>query len=274
MWPHWSLDEPELRLGTCSWSLKEWEGPFYTPGLSPQAYIAEYSRRMPTVEIDSSFYGTPRDATLELWRQCTPDGFLFAAKAPQLITHQKCMVDCGKDVEAFLRAMSILGDRLGPILFQFQYYSRKKDITQSEFMARLDPFIEELPKDGFSYVFEIRNKSWISEELLALLRSHDIPLALNDHPYMYGPDELMEVEGILSGPYAYIRWLGDRYAIEKVTQVFNQTVIDRGPDLARWVPVIKHILDSRKPVFGYFNNHYSGYAAADVQHLLGLLRKS
>lgn len=273
MWPHWSPDEPELRLGTCSWSLKEWEGPFYTPGIGPQAYIVEYSRRMPTVEVDSSFYGTPRDATLEVWRRATPDGFLFAAKAPQLITHQKCLVECEKDVEAFLRAMSILGDRLGPILFQFQYYSRNKEMTQSEFMARLIPFLDGLPRDGFSYVVEIRNPSWITGELLALLHSHDMPLALIDHPYMYRPDELMEVEGILSGPYAYIRWLGDRYAIEKVTQVFNQTVIDRGPDLERWVPVIKHILDSRKPVFGYFNNHYSGYAAADVQRLLELLRQ-
>ena len=274
MWPEWREGSPDIRLGTASWSEREWSGVFYTPGTPPQEFIAEYARKLPTVEIDSTFYGIPRASTLESWRESTPRGFLFAAKAPQLITHQKCLVDCEEDLEAFLRAMSILGDRLGPILFQFQYYSKKKGMTADEFVGRLEGFLEILPKEGFHYAVELRNKTWIDEHLLDLLHKHNVALALIDHPYMYSVEELMAFEDILTGPFAYVRWLGDRYAIEKITQVFNETVIDRRADLERWVPAIKHILDRQKPLFGYFNNHYSGYAPADIELLVDILKKA
>lgn len=274
MWPEWRNDSPDIRLGTASWSEREWVGVFYPPGTPPAQFIAEYARVLPTVEIDSSFYGTPRAATLESWRDLTPKGFLFAAKAPRLITHEKCLVDCQAETEAFLRAMSVLGDRLGPILFQFQYYSRKKGLSGEEFIERLAPFLAALPRDGFCYAVEVRNKAWIDRRLLDLLHEHGVALTLIDHPYMYPPGELMDFEGLLSGPFAYVRWLGDRYAIEKITQVFNETVIDRRADLERWVPLIKRILDARKPLFGYFNNHYSGYAVADVELLIDVLKKA
>ncbi len=274
MWPPWKDDVADIRLGTASWSSREWVGVFYPPRTPSEEFIAEYARRLPTVEIDSTFYGIPRTSTLESWRDRVPDGFLFAAKVPQVITHQKCLVDCREDMEAFLRAVSILGDRLGPILFQFQYYSRKKGLTESDFLERLEPFLDTLPRAGFHYAVEVRNKAWIKPRLLDLLRRHDIALALIDHPYMHSPEELINIEGILTGPFVYVRWLGDRYAIEKITQVFNETIIDRRPDLERWVPPIQRMLEARKPVFGYFNNHYSGYAPADVQLLIDVLTRA
>jgi uncharacterized protein YecE (DUF72 family) len=272
MWPPWRPDSPDIRLGTASWSSKEWEGGFYPPGTPPQRYIGEYSRRLPTVEIDSSFYGIPRRSSLESWRDQTPEGFLFAAKVPQVITHEKYLVDCEEDTEAFLRAISILGDRLGPILFQFQYYSRKKGMSSDDFYERLKPYVENLPREGFCYAVEVRNKTWIDNRLLDLLCEHRITLALIDHPYMYSPEELLAFENILTGNFAYVRWLGDRYAIEKITEVFNESVIDRRADLERWVPLIKHILDAQKPLFGYFNNHYSGYAIADAELFIDVLQ--
>lgn len=272
MWPPWSANSPDIRLGTASWSSREWEGVFYPKGTPQQQYIVEYSRKLPTVEIDSSFYGIPRRSTLESWRDSTPEGFLFAAKAPKIITHDKCLVDCREETAEFLRAISLLGDRLGPILFQFQYYSRKKGMTSDEFFERLKPFVEQLPPEGFCYAVEVRNKTWINNRLLDLLHEHRIALALIDHPYMYEPEDLLAFENILTAPFAYVRWLGDRYAIEKLTEVFNQTIIDRRADLERWVPVIKHILDAQVPIFGYFNNHYSGYAPADIELFIGILQ--
>lgn len=272
MWPPYKDGCPEIRLGTASWSSKEWVGKFYPAGTKAADYVTEYAKRFPTVEIDSSFYGIPRTSALEAWRKGTPAGFLFAAKVPKVITHDKCLVDCQEDMEAFLRAVSILGDRLGPILFQFQYYSRKKGMTQGDFLERLEPFLKTLPKKGFRYALEVRNKDWIDGALIDLLGTHGIALALIDHPYMHSPEELMAIEGILTAPFVYIRWLGDRYAIERITQVFNETVIDRQADLEKWIPAVKHILDQRKPVFGYFNSHYSGYAPADVQLFIDMMK--
>ena len=78
-----SPPEPGLYLGTSGWSYADWEGTLYPEGLPPGARLAEYARHYATVEIDSTFYGTPRSSTVEKWREVVPDGFLFAAKFPQ-----------------------------------------------------------------------------------------------------------------------------------------------------------------------------------------------
>jgi hypothetical protein len=78
-----SPPEPGLYLGTSGWSYTDWEGTLYPEGLPAAARLAEYAKRYPTVEIDSTFYGTPRRSTVEKWREIVPAGFLFAAKFPQ-----------------------------------------------------------------------------------------------------------------------------------------------------------------------------------------------
>lgn len=167
--------------------------------------------------------------------------------------------------------MDTLGPRLGPIVFQFPYYSKKYNVNESDFLERLAPFVESLPKDGHLFVVEVRNKLWIRKPLLELLGSHGITLALIDHPWMYRSEQLMKVGGILTGPFAYVRLLGDRYGIEKITKTWGEHVIDRKPDLERWATVMKSILGQRLNVFGYVNSHYSGYAPGDVDTLYQLL---
>ena len=78
-----SPPEPGLYLGTCGWSYSDWEGTLYPEGLPAAARLAKYAEHYPTVEIDSTFYGTPRRTTVERWREVVPEGFLFAAKFPQ-----------------------------------------------------------------------------------------------------------------------------------------------------------------------------------------------
>ncbi len=77
-----SPPEEELYLGTCGWSYADWEGTVYPPGTSPAGRLAEYVKHFATVKIDSTFYGTPRNITVERWREVAPRGFLFAAKFP------------------------------------------------------------------------------------------------------------------------------------------------------------------------------------------------
>lgn len=258
-------------MGTCSWSTSDWVGKVYSAGAKQADYIAEYAQRYDTVEIDSTFYGTPRQSAVDGWRARTPESFTFAAKAPQIITHEKFLVGCERDLAEFLTTMDTLGPRLGPIVFQFPYYSKKYNVSEGDFLARLGPFVEALPKDGHLFVVEVRNKAWIRKPLLELLHAGGVTLALIDHPWMYRSDHLLNIDGILTGAFAYVRLLGDRYGIEKITKTWGEHVVDRKPDLERWAPAMKSILGQRLNVFGYVNSHYSGYAPGDVDTLCGLL---
>ena len=256
-----------LCLGACSWTAKGWAGAFYLKSKRQSDYIAEYSERFSTVEIDSSFYGLPRQSTVERWRDLTPEGFLFSAKAPQTITHEKFLENCEGELERFVETMALLGGKLGPLLFQFPYFAKRRGVTFQEYLDRLAPFLELLPKERFQFAVEVRNKHWIAPPLLDLLRGHGVALALIDHPWMHRPGELFSKHDVVTGPFVYIRWLGDRNGIEKLTKVWNEVVIDRGADLDAWVPPIKAILDRQVRVYGYVNNHYSGYAPHDIEVL-------
>ena len=268
-----TFGSPYLRLGTSSWSSKDWIGTFYPEGTSPRTMIGRYAERLSTVEIDSTFYGTPAVRTVENWRDQTPESFLFATKAPQVITHEKCMEDCGRDVAAFLNTMRVLGPRLGPVLFQFPYYAKKDGMTCDAFCERLEKFVLELPADEYRMAVEIRNKTWLQPRLFDALRGRGISLAFIDHPWMPPPQIAMGMFGAMTGSFAYVRWLGDRYGIERITKTWNQTIVDRTKDLERWISPIQALVDKQTPVFGYFNNHYSGYAPdnlALIQQLFGV----
>ena len=94
------------------------------------------------------------------WRDKTPEGFVFALKIPQEITHERVLVDCEEPCRQFFQAVDLLEDKLGPLLFQFGYFHPTTFQTLDEFMARLIPFLDSLPK-GYKFAVEIRNKNWL-----------------------------------------------------------------------------------------------------------------
>jgi uncharacterized protein YecE (DUF72 family) len=258
----------KLRLGTCSWTAKGWEKAFYPPKTKRADYISAYAERFSSVEIDASFYGVPRDSTLDGWREKTPPGFVFAAKAPREITHDRFLMGCERPLNQFLFAMDRLQDKRGPILFQFPYYAKRTQVNLTSFLERLHPFLDLLPRgDGHDFALEVRNKTWISPPLLEMLAHHEVALALIDHPWMSSPKQLFKTQGIFTAPFTYIRWLGDRKGIEEVTQVWNESVVDRKSNMDAWIPGLQTALDKTLRVHGYVNNHYGGYAPNDVAHL-------
>jgi uncharacterized protein YecE (DUF72 family) len=263
---HW--EDGPLRIGTCSWTAKGWAGTFYESGTPQNEFIAAYAQRYSTVEIDATFYATPKAEVVQRWHDITPDGFVFAAKAPKLITHDKFMIDCSGDLLDYLKAMDHLGDKLGPVLFQFPYYAKKTGVTLQDFLDRLAAFLPFLPENQHPFALEVRNKNWICPPLLDLLANHNVTLALIDHPWMARPDQLFNKSDIQTGRFHYLRWLGDRYGIEKITTTWNEVVVDRDKALDGWIPHIKDALDKKLQVFGYVNNHYSGYAPENVDYLL------
>ncbi len=256
-----------LYLGTSSWTAKGWLGKFYPSGTKQSDFITHYAERYGTVEIDATFYATPAESTVAGWYDKTPEGFVFACKAPQVITHDKFLEDCRHEVSGFLKAMSGLGEKLGPILFQFPYYAKKTGVTEDDFLHRLREFLPLLPEDGFKFAVEVRNKTWINDYLFEILHNHNIALTLIDHPWMAPPSQLFKSDKVRTGDFMYVRWLGDRYAIEKITKVWDKSVVDRARDVDKWVQPIKDTLIDGVDVYGYVNNHYGGYAPDNVDQL-------
>ena len=110
--------------------------------------LSYYATQFDAVEIDSTYYGTPALSTVQGWYKKTPPGFLFAAKVPQFITHERVLLHCDKEFTEFLKTMDALGEKLGPLLLQFGYFNTSKFKSGREFVARLKSFLKKLPKIG------------------------------------------------------------------------------------------------------------------------------
>jgi uncharacterized protein YecE (DUF72 family) len=254
---------PNLRLGTSSWSSEHWVGPFYPPGSTPEDFLGVYAEHFNTVEVDSTYYRIPSESMVRNWRDRTPPGFTFAAKFPQSITHERVLQDCREDLGNFLHTMSLLGDRLGPLLLQFPYFNSRTFARPEDFLARLIPFLEELPGD-FQYAVEVRNKYWITPRFLDLLRKKRVALALIDHPWMTPISQLAAKFDVATADFVYVRWLGDRQGIEKKTKEWCRIIIDREAEMRIWIPIISQLLKRGLRVLGYFNNHYAGFGPGSI----------
>ena len=261
-----------LRLGASSWSAPSWEGVFYPPGTPAGAYLEHYARHFDTVEIDATFYRAPEARTVDGWRDRTPPGFLFAAKFPQSITHEKLLVDAGVETVEFVRVMERLGDKLGPLLLQFRYFRKAELPSPEPFLDLLERFLPALPT-GPRYAVEVRNRSLLTERLFDALRRSRVALAFIDHPWFATVEEVMRRRRARTADFAYVRWLGDRKEIESRTTSWDRLIVDRTPEMRRWIPAVRTLLAEGRSVFGYFNNHYAGHAVGSIRLFRDLWEK-
>jgi uncharacterized protein YecE (DUF72 family) len=190
------------------------------------------------------------------WYAKTPPGFLFAAKVPQVITHEKVLVDCDEDLKHFLTTTDALGEKLGPLLFQFGYFNASKFKSGAEFILRLKPFLQNLPK-AYRFAVEIRNKNWLDLRFVDLLREHGVALALIDQGWMPRPWEMKNNLDLITADFTYVRWLGDRTGIEEKTKTWDKVIVDRRGDLAEWVELLKKVRHRRIQILAFANNHYA-----------------
>ncbi len=250
-----SPPEEGLYPGTSGWSYEDWEGTIYKPGTPPAGRLARYVGRFTTVEIDSTFYGTPKPSTVQRWREIAPKGFLFAAKFPRRITHEKGLFDCREEAEAFVRAMEGLDDKLGPLLLQLppSFGAQGRDL--------LEKFLGELPV-GPRYAVEVRHRSWLGSDLVELLRERGAALTLVDYPGMPRLDEA-------TAPFAYVRLLGDR---REFPSGHTEPRKGRDGDLRHWSDVVDRFLAQGRTVFLYANNHYQNHSPSTVERFLKLRR--
>lgn len=260
---------PPILLGTSSFTATGWEGTFYPKGMRSSDYLAFYADHFHTVEVDSTFYAFPTPRTVTNWAARTPENFVFSVKVPQTITHEKVLVDCDAELEEFLRTMDILGPRLGPMVFQFPAFDRWKFPTQKHFLEVLAPFLEKLPRDR-KFAIEVRNKNWLDATLADVLRERGIALVLQDIANMPGFAEMTKKFDPITADWTYIRWLGDRKGIEKLTMTWDKTVVDRTSELTSWVDFCYQIRKRGVVIYAYANNHYAGHGPATVAQFMKL----
>jgi uncharacterized protein YecE (DUF72 family) len=260
----------EIRLGTSSFTADGWSGSFYPKGMKSAEYLTYYSKRFDTVEVDSTFYRCPTIEAVRNWALKTPPGFIFSLKIPQTITHQKILVDCEKEFEEFVNTAGVLGDKLGPMVFQFPYFNKDVFDSPVQFLDRLKAFFKKLPRGGYKFAVEIRNKWWLTKRFVHLLKENKVALVLQDHSLMPSAERIFSAIDPITADFVYIRLLGDRKAIEAKTTVWNQVVEDRTASMTSWVDVCQMVQRRGIPQYVYFNNHYEGFAVASVERFRSL----
>jgi uncharacterized protein YecE (DUF72 family) len=164
----------KLLAGASGYSFKEWKGTFYPEKMKPEEMLPFYSQRLPTVEINNTFYRMPRPSMLEERVKSTPEDFRFSIKSPRRITHLARLKpeSVGDSVDFLYKALESLGPKRGPVLFQLPPLARKDT-------ARLEGFLAMLPP-GHRAAFEFRNDSWFSDDVYDLLRKAGAVLCFSE----------------------------------------------------------------------------------------------
>lgn len=189
----------KLYCGTSGFSFKEWKGPFYPEKLPARRMLAYYAERLPTVEINNTFYRMPRRELLEGWAGQVPESFRFAVKAPRRITHVKQLADCSEEAGYFFGTLEALGSRLGVVLLQLPPHARVD-------VDKLKAFLELVPGD-VPAAFEFRHPSWRDDAVLEALASRGAAWVTADADGSEEAPDLPE-----TGALTYLRLRAESYS--------------------------------------------------------------
>lgn len=232
-----------IRIGTSGWSYEHWKGIFYPHRLGADAMLAHYAEHFDTVELNSTFYRLPAESTLRRWAETVPTDFRFAVKASRYITHIKKLKDPQDSVSLFLERVRVLGDHLGPILFQlpprFHYNGE-----------RLRALLDVLPHD-LEYTFEFRDPSWFNDESCALLVEHGAALCFYDLAGQGAPETL-------TGGFVYVRLHGPE---EAYAGHYDEAALDH------WTDSLTARADEGRPCWCFFDNDAEAWAPRDARSL-------
>jgi uncharacterized protein YecE (DUF72 family) len=237
-----------LWVGTSGWAYSHWRGIFYPRDMPRTQWLAHYAERFCTVELNNSFHRLPSETAFRRWASAAPPGFCYAVKASRYLTHMKKLREPEEPLQRFLERTRLLGDKLGPILYQLPPRWRCN-------ITRLRAFLAYLPRD-LVHVLEFRDPSWITEEVLAALREHNTGFCVIAHPQIPSPI-------VATARTVYVRLHGaktldaSRYAED---------------ELRRWAWQLQEALADDHEVYVYFNNDAYGYAIENAQRLAELVK--
>jgi uncharacterized protein YecE (DUF72 family) len=198
----------KLFVGTSGYSYKEWKGNFYPKDLDAKEMLRYYATKLPSVEINNTFYRLPRTDVVESWAEQVPGAFRFAIKASRRITHIKRLKNAADETDYLIRTTDVLKDRLGVILFQLPP-NLPKDVT------RLQSFLDLLPL-GTRAAFEFRHPSWFDDEVYECLRGENCPLCIAD------TEEGGEAQVVSTANWGYLRLRKPNYRKPRLEKWLKQ----------------------------------------------------
>ena len=211
------------RIGCSGFQYKEWKEVFYPAGMPSTKWFEYYCTRFNCVELNSTFYSFPKLTTLEKWYNRSPEGFVFAVKAPQTITHYKRFNECEEIIKKFYSVLREgLKEKLGPVLFQLPPSTIYKEETLLKILNSLD--------NGFKNVIEFRHPSWWTNEVMEALKLNHITFAGVSHPKM--PDQIIHNSNLL-----YYRLHGvptmfkSEYSIEFIEKLLNDIKVTQAEEI-------------------------------------------
>ena len=240
-----------LHVGTSGYSYKEWKGPFYPAKIAPAEMLSYYGQQLPAVEINNTFYRLPRKSVLDKWAEQVPETFRFSIKASRRITHFKRLKETDEVLDYLLSTTSVLGDRLGVILFQLPP-NFKKD------MDRLTTFLDTLPGEVRA-AFEFRNESWFDDEVYEALRAKGAALVTAD-------TDDQDAEIVSTAPWGYLRLRKAGYSDKQIAGwakkimaqeweeafvFFKHEDAGGGPKMAKKLLEAAHPVTTDSPVTGH-----------------------
>lgn len=237
-----------LWIGTSGWQYRHWRGRLYPAALPAGRWFDRYLEAFDTVELNVTFYMQPKPAVFDGWARRVPDGFLYAVKASRFLTHVRRLVQPRDSVDLLMDGASRLGTHLGPILIQLP---PDLEAVPDRLAETLDAF----PR-GVRIAFEPRHRSWLSDEVFALLEAHGAALCWADRR---GPLQPARA----TADWGYLRFHGGRGSP-------RGCYTDAG--LQRWVEPMRSAWPATADVFAYFNNDFHGCAPRDAAIFAALAR--
>lgn len=238
----------KLHIGTSGWNYDHWKGPFYPENMAANKMLEHYTMHFKSVELNNSFYHLPKRETLTRWRELSPVGFSFSAKASRYITHMKKLKDPEASIKRFFERITALEEKLGPILFQLPPHWQFNQ-------QRLLQFLNSLSQD-FRYSFEFRDPSWINDDTFELLTRFDAAFCIYDLDGYLAPKEI-------TTDLVYIRLHGPNGPYQGN---YHQHA------LSGWAGAICAWIRQGLSVYCYFDNDESGHAPKNALALQSMLK--
>lgn len=259
-----TTDTDRVLVGTSGYSYDDWVGPFYPQGLNKREYLSFYASEFPVVELNFSYYTQPSASTLERMLDKTPEGFRFAIKAHQSLTHN-IGGDLPKEIERYRQGIQPLVDagRLAAILLQFPY-SFHYTPGNRRHLQRLCQSFADLPK-----AVEFRGSEWQRNSVYRGLSDVKTTFVNVDEPRL---PKLPAPTDVVSSELAYLRfhgrnaanwWMGDN--VSRYDYLYDTE------ELSEWLPMIERMLAKARLLLVIFNNHSRGQAIQNARQLQGLL---
>jgi uncharacterized protein YecE (DUF72 family) len=190
------MQSGKIRAGMGGWTFEPWDTSFYPDKLAKAKQLQYASRQVPTIEVNGTYYSGFKEPTFVKWASEAPDGFVFSLKGNRFVTNRRVLAEAGESVERFVtQGIAALGEKLGPILWQF---APTKKFDEDDFGAFLKLLPEKQGGIKLRHAVEVRNASFAVPEFVALARRHDVAIVYADHATYPAIADV-------TGDFAYVR---------------------------------------------------------------------